>query len=37
MVGPDGSYKQRESFSFPGAFKTYVNPWEGKNPVINNQ
>jgi hypothetical protein len=28
---------ERESFSFPGAFKTYANLWEGKNLVIPNQ
>jgi hypothetical protein len=37
MVGPGGSWKQRASFSFPGAFETYANLWEGKNLVILNQ
>jgi hypothetical protein len=35
-VGPGGNWKQKEHFSFPGAFKTYTNLWEGKNLVIPN-
>jgi hypothetical protein len=27
----------RESSSFPSAFKTYINLWEGKNLVTPNQ
>jgi hypothetical protein len=34
-VVPGGSWKQNESFSFPGDFKTYAYLWEGKNQVIN--
>jgi hypothetical protein len=37
MVGPGGSWKQRESLCFSGAFKAYANLWEGKNLVIPNQ
>jgi hypothetical protein len=37
MVGPGGSWKQKEILSSPGAFKTYANQWEGKNLVIPNQ
>jgi hypothetical protein len=29
MVGTGGIWKQRECYSFPGAFKTYANLWEG--------
>jgi hypothetical protein len=34
-VGPRWNVEaERACFSFPGAFKTYANPWEGQNQVI---
>jgi hypothetical protein len=36
-MGSGGSREQRESFSFPGVFKTYANLWERKSLVIPNQ
>jgi hypothetical protein len=37
MVGPGGIWRPRDCVSFPGAFETYTNQWEGKNLVIPNQ
>jgi hypothetical protein len=37
VMGAGGSWKQKESFSLPGAFKTYAHLWEGKNLVTPNQ
>jgi hypothetical protein len=35
-MGGTGGGGSREYFSFPGALKTYVNLWEGKNLMIPN-
>jgi hypothetical protein len=29
-VGTGGVCRQRESFCFSGAFRTYTSPWEGR-------
>jgi hypothetical protein len=34
MVGAGGIWRQRVSFSSPGAFKTYANLWEGRNQGV---
>jgi hypothetical protein len=34
MVGSVEAGAARASFSFPDAFKTYANLWEGKNLVV---